>query len=77
MQPSRSKHALPPDYPLSPHDERRAAVAAGCDPRTIRAYLNPARRAGMHSTTRARIAETLRSLGLAPSATNPDPERVG
>lgn len=61
---SRSKHALPPDYPLSPHDERRAAVAAGRDPRTVRAWFDPARRVRMHSTTRANIGEALRALGL-------------
>lgn len=49
---------------LSAHDERRAAVAAGCDPRTIRAYMNPERRAKMRSTTAGRIGETLRALGL-------------
>lgn len=46
---------------LTPHDERRVAVAAGCDPRRVRAYLrgDPTR-----STTAARIADALRSLGF-------------
>lgn len=41
---------------LNPHVERRVAVAAGCDPRTVRAYLHgkPQR-----STTAARVAEAL------------------
>jgi hypothetical protein len=51
-------------YPLSAHDERRAAVAAGCDPRTIRAWSDPSRRTRMRSTTRGRIGEVLRELGL-------------
>src|SRR5262249_10501462 len=49
---------------LTPHDERRVAVAAGCDPRTIRAYLDPARRQRMRSTVAGRIGDTLRALGL-------------
>lgn len=46
---------------LTAHDERRVAVAAGCDPRTVRAYLrgDPTR-----STTAARIADALRELGF-------------
>jgi DNA-binding LacI/PurR family transcriptional regulator len=49
---------------LNPHDERRVAVKAGCDPRTVRAYL-----AGksVRSTVAARVSEALRDLGLAPS----------
>ena len=49
---------------MSAHDERRAAVEASVDPRTIRAYLDPERRARMASTTRARIEEALRTLKL-------------
>jgi hypothetical protein len=47
---------------LTPHDERRVAVAAGCDPRTVRAYLNgrPTR-----STTAARIRDALKLLDLS------------
>lgn len=53
--------------PLTPHDERRAAVAAGCDPRTIRAFFDPVRRPRMRSTVAARIGDTLRALGLGPA----------
>lgn len=49
------------DTKLTPHDERRVAVAAGCDPRTVRAYLEAR---PMRSTTSARIAEALANLGL-------------
>ncbi len=56
---------------LTPHDERRVAVAAGCDPRSVRAYL---RRARTRSTTAARIAEALRTLGFR--ATQHEPERA-
>src|ERR1700691_2403292 len=62
-------HDAPTIPRLTAHDERRAAVAAGVDPRTIRAYLDPARRARMHSTTVGRIEETLRTLDLLPSTT--------
>ncbi len=61
---------------LTAHDERRAAVAAGCDPRTIRAYLDPARRGRMRSTTAGRISEALRALGLDPATSAPNPRRV-
>ena len=46
---------------LTPHEERRIAVAAGCDPRTVRAYLagKPQR-----STVAARVNEALRAMGL-------------
>lgn len=49
-------------HKLTPHDECRVAVAAGCDPRTVRSVIagKPA-----HSTTTARVHEALRSLGLA------------
>ncbi len=56
---------------LSPHDERRVAVAAGCDPRRVRAYL---RGEPTRSTTAARVAEALRSLGF--SAVPPTPPKV-
>ena len=55
---------------LTPHDERRVAVAAGCDPRTVRTYLagQPTR-----STTAARIRAALHALGVerAPSDLTP------
>ncbi len=58
------------DAKLTPHDERRVAVAAGCDPRTVRAYLEGR---PMRSTTAARIRETLKDLGLEERAAAPDP----
>jgi hypothetical protein len=67
-----SKHALPAGYPLSPHDERRVAVAAKVDPRSVRAWFTPARRARMRSTTRARIEETLRVLAFLSHNQNPE-----
>ena len=60
------------DAKLTPHDERRVAVAAGCDPRTVRAYL--AGRA-THSTTAARIRAALDKLRCKPIET-PDPKPV-
>lgn len=47
---------------LSPHDERKVAVVAGCDPRTVRAYLagKPQR-----STVASRVKDALDSLGFA------------
>jgi len=65
------------DVRLSPHDERRVAVVAAVDPRTVRSYL-----AGrsQHSTVVARVESALRELGLAippePSGTNPPPPRA-
>lgn len=55
---------------LTPHDERRAAVRAGVDPRTIRAFL-----AGksQRSTVAARVRATLTELGFLP----PEQEREG
>lgn len=55
--------------PLTPHQERAVAVAAGCDPRRVRAFLrgDPTR-----STTSARIAEALQKLGLGVSAPKPE-----
>ena len=46
---------------LNPHDERRVAVLAGCDPRTVRAFL---RGATQRSTVVARINEALVTLGF-------------
>jgi hypothetical protein len=53
---------------LTPHDERRVAVAAACDPRSVRARLagRPQR-----STTAARIDEALEALGLWPAPCAP------
>lgn len=59
MKPSRND---PSTIHLSPHDERRVAVLASCDPRTVRAYL---RGDPIRSTTAPRIAEALRSLGFS------------
>lgn len=50
------------DAKLTPHEERRVAVTAGCDPRTVRAYLEGR---PMRSTTAARIAEALRTLNFS------------
>jgi hypothetical protein len=44
---------------LSPHDERAVAVRAGCDPRTVRAYLTGRRQ---RSTLGARISAALREV---------------
>lgn len=56
---------MPTALKLTPHDERRVAVVAGCDPRTVRAFLEgrPQR-----STIAARVSEALRTLDLAPVA---------
>lgn len=61
---------------LTPHDERRIAVRAGCDPRTVRTRvrnlaLGAAERSPQDSTVEARIdealrAEALRAEGLSP-----------
>lgn len=53
---------------LNPHDERRVAVVAGCDPRRVRAYLRGER---TRSTTAARISEALRTLGIQASPCAP------
>lgn len=45
---------------LTAHDERRIAVAACVDPRTVRQYL----RGNAKSTTSVRIEAALRELGL-------------
>lgn len=46
---------------LTPHDERRVAVRAGCDPRSVRAFLRGRRQ---RSTVVARIQEALQALGF-------------
>lgn len=45
---------------LTPHQEREVAVAAGCDPRTVRAHL-----AGksQRSTVAARVERALKECG--------------
>jgi DNA-binding LacI/PurR family transcriptional regulator len=57
---------------LTPHQERTIAVAAGCDPRTVRAYLKgkPQR-----STTASRIAAALAKHGYPDR--NPAPSDDG
>lgn len=47
---------------LTPHDRRRVAVEAGCDPRTVTKFL-----AGGHvvSTVDARILRALEALGFS------------
>jgi len=49
---------------MTPHDERRVSVIAGVDPRTVRAYLVPEKRAKMTSTTNARVAKALKACGF-------------
>lgn len=53
---------------LTPHDERRVAVHAGCDPRTVRAFL-----AGrsVRSTVAARVRDALAACGLVPCPSSP------
>ena len=46
---------------LSPHDLRRVAVVAGCDPRSVLAFLSGAKG---RSTTSARIREALKGCGF-------------
>ena len=48
---------------LDAHDLRRVAVEAGCDPRTVTSYLNGNT---VRGPVKARIADALRKLGLAP-----------
>jgi hypothetical protein len=45
---------------MSAHEERRVAVEAGVDPRTVRAFLLGRKQS---STTAGRIRETLLKLG--------------
>jgi hypothetical protein len=53
---------------LTPHDERRVAVQAGCDPRTVRAYL-----AGrsVRSTVASRVRGALEALGMPGRGSSP------
>lgn len=53
---------MPGTRHLDGHQERAVAVAAGCDPRTVRSYLDGRR---VYSTTAARIAAALRKAGHA------------
>ena len=46
--------------PLDPHERRVVAVKAGCNPETVRAYLEGKR---VSSTTGPRVERALRSLG--------------
>jgi hypothetical protein len=46
---------------LTPHDLRAVGVQAGCDPRTVRAFLDGKR---THSTMHARITKALKDLGF-------------
>ena len=56
---------------LTPHEERRVAVRAGCDPRTVRAYLRnlslPPGDRRQDSTVAARVEEALRAEGVPAS----------
>lgn len=59
---------------LSAHDERRVAVAAGCDPRTVRHFLGGR---ATHSTTAGRITEAMKKLEMETTGTKiqaPDAE---
>ena len=47
---------------LTSHEERRVAVHACVDPRTVRRYL---KRVAIHSTSRARVEAALVAMGLA------------
>src|SRR5690242_8077407 len=58
---------------LTPHDERRVAVLAGVDPRTVRARMRGRRQ---RSTVAARIDGALRELGLLPAVPAPSPASV-
>ncbi len=46
---------------LTPHDLVRVAARAGVDPRAVRRFATGA---PMRSTTRARVVDALRALGL-------------
>lgn len=59
---------MPDARKLNPHDERRVAVAAGCDPRSVRAYLAERFQT---STLAARVSAALAQLGLTPDAVPP------
>jgi hypothetical protein len=49
------------DPRVTPDEERRIGVSAGCDPRVLRTYLAGKAR----STSAARIEQALRDLGRA------------
>lgn len=53
---------------LTPHEERCVAVRAGCDPRTVRAYIRnldlPPGERRQDSTVAARIADAIRAEGF-------------
>lgn len=54
-------HRMNPTPKLTPHEERRVAVAAGCDPRTVRAYLKGR---AQRSTVVSRVHDALVALGF-------------
>lgn len=54
-------HAQLPQNPLSPHDRRRIAVTASCDPSCVVQYVLGK---SMRSTTISRIEKALRNLDL-------------
>jgi hypothetical protein len=54
-------HAHAPENPLSPHDRRRIAVTASCDPSCVVQYVLGK---SMRSTTISRIEKALRNLDL-------------
>jgi hypothetical protein len=56
---------------MTPHQERVVAVAAGCDPRCVRAFIagRPVR-----STTAARVERALRELGLSAQVASQPPQ---
>lgn len=61
-------------HAMSPHDERKVAVAAGCDPRSVRHFL-----AGrpQHSTTSSRIRSALIDFGMGHLLGTPRDKKVG
>lgn len=50
-----------PSKRLTPHEERRVAVEAGCDPRTVRRYLSGK---PCTSTVAARLKAALEKLAI-------------
>jgi hypothetical protein len=66
-------------HKLTPHDERRVAVRAGCDPRTVRARvrnlaLPETERTRQDCTVVARVDEALRAEGLRTAGTSQVPQ---
>jgi hypothetical protein len=57
---------------LNPHELRRVAVAAVCDPRTVRAVITGR---PVLTSTRVRVETALRDLGL-PEAQAPGPHET-